>query len=312
MVVVTLQTMGGASIKLPPMFPTATVRELATQIRFRLNVPISLQNLILGVTALEDPSRQLVEVFGQVEAVNLTVVRRRFKPNERKQLYKQLVRAVGAGRFAQVRELLQEGAQVNFSPECGAFEDAVVEDIQDVSETEDGGFAVSAEAKTPCGGLTPLMMAIAMRDDALIRVLRECGATEPDMEPVHPCLGDAFGSKDFPDIVRHIANGANVNFRLFEGQGIQDTMEGRPLHACAALYKCPGAYEVAQLLIWKNADLALGDSEEGATPLAHARYFGATKIHQLLQGHGPEIVAPYDQKSVAALNSITDSIPSRL
>lgn len=64
------------------------------------------------------------------------------------------------------------------------------------------------------------------------------------------------------------------------------------MHACAAMHMKPGAYEVAQLLIRKKANLAAGDSE-GDSPLAHARYFRAAELFHLLQGHGAKIAGPY-------------------
>jgi len=45
-------------------------------------------------------------------------------------------------------------------------------------------------------------------------------------------------------------------------------------------------------LIKKGADLAAGDAE-GDTPLAHARYFGAKEIYQVLEGNGAELGGPF-------------------
>jgi len=148
------------------------------------------------------------------------------------------------------------------------------------------------QQSAPCGGITPLMMALAADDQDMTRDLRECGAEEPDMTPSHPTIVGAFEARDFVDIVRHLAAGADVDTKLRRGQGVQDSAFGTPLHALAALHRKPGAYELTQLLVRKGANLDAPDAE-GDSPLAHARYFGASKLVQLLQGLGAETKGPY-------------------
>jgi len=351
-IVFILNSMGGGTIRLEPMQSTATVRELALQIRGLLSIPISVQNLIWGSQLLKDPSLQLVDVFG-VEAteVNLTVVRRPFTVAERAELYKQLVRAASGGQTRQFRELLREGAQVDFDPDKEGHDTSISlshwadeehqdgedvtmpraagapgkpkqkveedeaaqkdsEDSEDAEDSEDSeadmfgrGPKRTAEPDWPTE-LTPLMMAMVAGDDDLAKDLRALGAKEPDLTPKRQRLADAFQARDFVDVVKHIANGADVNTRLRRGQGVQDTGEGRPLHACAAMSDMPGSLEVAQLLLRKRADTSLGDSE-GDNALAHARYFGeqfhrrgrdksgAVELYRLLEGNGAKLEGPF-------------------
>jgi len=340
-IVFILNSMGGGTIRLEPMQLTATVRDLALQVRGLLSIPISVQNLIWGSQLLKDPSVQLVDVFGTEETeVNLTVLRRPFTVAERAELHKQLVRAASGGQTRQLRELLREGAPVDFDPDKEGHDTSISlshwadeehqdgedvtmtravgaqgkseqkvqedehmqrdsEDSQDSEEAED-----SEDLETPWPRrrtatdpnwpteLTPLMMAIVAGDDDLAKDLRTLGAKEPDLTPKHQRLADAFQVRDFVDVVKHIANGADVNTRLRRGQGVQDTAEGRPLHACAALCDRPGSLEVAQLLLRKRADTSLGDSE-GDNAMAHARYFGAEELYRLLEGHGAKLEGPF-------------------
>jgi len=347
-IVFILHSIGGGIIRLEPIQSTATVRELALQVRALLSIPISVQNLIWGSQLLKDPSVQLVDVFGaETTEVNLTVVRRPFTAAERAELYKQLVRAASAGQTRQLRELLREGAQVDFDPDKEGHDTSISlshwadeehqdsddvttakaahaqgkteqkveederrdsEDSEDAEDSEDDlfGRGVKRSPSDPNwpSELTPLMMAIVAGDDDLAKDLRALGAKEPDLTPKHQRLADAFQARDFVDVVKHIANGADVNARLRRGQGVQDTGEGRPLHACAALSDMPGSLEVAQLLLRKRADPSLGDSE-GDNALAHARYFGeqfqrrgrdnssAVELYRLLEGNGAKLEGPF-------------------
>merc|ERR1712150_290400 len=109
---------------------------------------------------------------------------------------------------------------------------------------------------------------------------------------------------DFPDIARHLAQGADVETRLPRGRGVGDALDvwsewwgrdeefARPLHACAAMHRFPGAYETSQLLIAWGADLNAKD-REGDTTMAHVRYFGATEFQPLYSGHGARLAGPF-------------------
>jgi len=352
-IVFILNSMGGGSIQLGPMQSSVTVRELALQVRAALSIPISVQNLIWGSQLLSDPSKQLVDLFGaEATEVNLTVVRRPFTVAERAELFKQLVRAAAGGHTKIFRELLREGAQIDFDPDTEVQDTSISlshwpEDEQDsenaavspaagsqgktqrkseeeaegdvsmqgdseASEDSDDPEAdlVDRGTKSAINGrnwpmeMTPLLMAIAAGDEDLAKDLRALGAKEPDLTLKHLGLPNAFGARDFADIVRHIASGADVNARLNRGQGVQDTNEGRPLHACAAMSHMPGSLEVAQLLLRNGADVSLGDAE-GDNALAHARYFGeqfqrrgldssgARELYRLLEGHGAKLEGPF-------------------
>lgn len=337
MITVTLHTMAGncIDISLPLM---ASVRELALKVRELLKMPIAVQKLIVGTEKLMDHSLRLVDVFGQVDAVEIGVVRVPFTPEERAELNLKLVRAVAEKSLFMVRELIMEGAQVDFQPDGGSNGDTSVslshwdqrpeapsnkksananekgqsaaavnnekpsDTHSDTSQemgddiTEDSEDDISEDAEgsgtLPCGGITPLMMALAVGDSIIEKDLRTCGAKEVDMTPHHISIAAAFSQRDFPDVVKHIAAGADVNVQLSRGEGVEASETGSPLHACCALHRVPGSYEVAQLLIKKKADLGAGDAE-GDTPLSHAKYFHAPEMFHLMQGNGAKVAGPY-------------------
>ena len=91
--------------------------------------------------------------------------------------------------------------------------------------------------------------------------------------------------------------GEDVNAWLLRGDGILDTSGGTPLHACCAQHALPGAAAVVTLLCRLRADVNAGDSE-GDSPLAHARYFGAKEIEQVLRSYGAKLKGPYYQFSL--------------
>lgn len=144
----------------------------------------------------------------------------------------------------------------------------------------------------PCGGLTPLLMAMATGRDDLARDFRHIGAEEPDLVPKTPSLREAATQCRVLEITRHLIAGADPDLPLRRGESIRATENGTLLHACAANHKQPGMYEVAQLLIHKKANLDAGDSE-GDTPLAHARYFNAPDLYKLYDGSGATLAGPF-------------------
>lgn len=149
-----------------------------------------------------------------------------------------------------------------------------------------------SEDGLPCGGLTPLLMAMATGRDDLASDFRHIGAEEPDLVPKTPSLREAVTRGRVLDITRHLMAGADPDLPLRRGEGIRATENGTLLHACAANHKQPGMYEVAQLLIHKKANLDAGDSE-GDTPLAHARYFNAPDLYKLYSGSGATLAGPF-------------------
>lgn len=114
---ISVQTLAGNSVCLPALQPTDTIRDLALSIRSNHAIPISVQHLVWGSTVLNEPAEQLRSTFGDAHCPELTLLRRPFTPAERAELHRRLVRATAAGEVKQVRELLREGAQVNFCPE---------------------------------------------------------------------------------------------------------------------------------------------------------------------------------------------------
>mmetsp|Transcript_27297 Transcript_27297/g.49416 ORF Transcript_27297/g.49416 Transcript_27297/m.49416 type:complete len:319 (+) Transcript_27297:84-1040(+) len=300
MLEISLHTMGGNRFHLA-LLTSATVKDLAHQVRTQTHVPIATQNLVWNGELLTDPSLVLAQVFGDdVQPVELLLVQRQLTLREQKELHEQLLRAVAGRRSETVRELLKEGAHVN--PEHVNKSDCLehvkqeheapdTDEATTVSEESSGEDINMATEDLP-HGISPLMMAIATGDKDLASELRERGAREPDMTPLNPDLATAFRSGDLVDAVRQIAAGACVNTPLRRGEGVQCTSSGTPLHACCAMHRQPGAYALAELLVGMKADLSIGDSE-GDTPLAHARYFKANELFELLEGHGATIEGPF-------------------
>jgi hypothetical protein len=356
---ITLNTLSGEVISLPPLQPGDTVYDLAALIRNNLKIPILVQKLVCGTAALDDHTKELQACFGSEQCPAVLLIRRPYTLLEKAELHKRLVRATAAGRVAEVRELLKEGAQVNFAPNEEDVDTSVSlshwEDItedpdhrvavgpvsvphssgsrpsrEDSDENGDDEMDVNAEKEEgdrenverkgnnieqdgmahPCGGLSPLLVALATRHETLAADFKELGACPVDMEPRATVdLNDAFMRKDFQDIVKHIARGADVNLRMARGPiGTPGTLDiwsiwpgyeksfANPLHACAAMHcrgmMLPGAYEIAQVLITLGADLNAGDAE-GDTPLAHARFFIAEELHELYRSRGAVLAGPF-------------------
>merc|ERR1712187_461354 len=112
------------------------------------------------------------------------------------------------------------------------------------------------------------------------------------MKPSNGSLNRAFQRHDLPDVVRLLAKGANPNIQLARGEGIRDTNTGTPLHACCALHGLQGATAVVELLCRLGAGTSSPDTE-GDSPLAHARYFGASEIYMALEDRGAKLQGPY-------------------
>lgn len=334
-----VSSISGVTTALRPFQPTDTVNDVACVIRSSLGIPISVQTLAWGNTPLKHRSQQLGPLFGKTQDVTLTIVRRSFTPEERAELHKRLVRATAAGMVSEARELLREGAKVNFEAEEESAdvslalphwqEDVEVQAQEEVPapvqpdslraagdeeqfrpsaeqhngevkkrEEEDDRRQVSSEH--PCGGLSPLMVASVIGNAELVKDFEDLGAHKIELEPSQN-LTQAFIDHNFVEIARHIKKGADLNVRMPRGPQClrewaiwpdSDQHFGTPLHACAAMHRSPGAYEMAQLLIQMRADLNAGDAE-GDSPLAHARYFRAAEMYTLLEGKGAVVAGPY-------------------
>lgn len=292
---VNLTSMAGDSGQLDPIPLDATVRELAHAIREKMAVPIAAQNLIWNGELITDPSLKLEDLFGFVETADIMVVRRALTEQEHSELYANLIRATTGGDAGEVVELLKEGARLEPTrpdTETEPAEEHKTAEHSDHDYFDDRPTPGPAEHTQLCGGLSPMMMAVAMQNHAIAQMLRDKGAPEPDMKPQSESLAKAFAAYDFAEVVRHVAGGADLQTKLRRGEGIFATSSGVPLHACCALHGVPGSYEVAQLLIKMKADTSQGDSE-GDTPLAHAKYFGAKDIFKLLESNGAVVAGPY-------------------
>mmetsp|Transcript_52888 Transcript_52888/g.113366 ORF Transcript_52888/g.113366 Transcript_52888/m.113366 type:complete len:370 (-) Transcript_52888:272-1381(-) len=356
---VTLWTMSGESTSLPAFQDTDVVQDLARRIRSTLGIPISVQQLAWGSVLLNEPSKQLDTIFQDTRTVAITLLRRPFTPAERAELHKRLVRATAAGDVASVRELLREGAKVNFDPEPTGHDASValhhweespdaqaaftkpgassgaesakegtddLELVSDDDEADEGSaeYELSAASSEddeeladagpvhPCGGLSPLLVALVAGHDEIASDFRQLGAEDVNLKPSATTdLTAAFACRDFPDIVKHIAQGADLNMRMVRNLAhvTWATNVCTPLHACVALHKMPGAYEVAQLLVKLGADMNAGDAE-GDSPLAHTRYFGAHEMHDLYLSKGAKLVGPYyDRFAALAFDHDADGIP---
>eukprot|EP00930_Biecheleria_cincta_P024893 TRINITY_DN1776_c0_g1_i2.p1 TRINITY_DN1776_c0_g1~~TRINITY_DN1776_c0_g1_i2.p1 ORF type:complete len:348 (-),score=82.80 TRINITY_DN1776_c0_g1_i2:233-1225(-) len=300
-VTVLAKTMAGNETPLAPLPSAALVADLAKEVREKLNVPITAQNLLYKGQLLTDLTMSLASVFGSEMAdIEIMVVQRPLTDQERHELHIQLVRAAAAGNAGEVHELLKEGAAVELIKDGNADEEWTPEAAGTANEECSASEASDVFRESPVDqkkqppkycGLTPLMMAIAAGEENLAQELRKLGASEPDMTPQHSTLAEAFRQEDLVDVTRHLAAGADVETKLRQGEGITATNSGVPLHACCAMYPRPGALEVAQLLIRKKADLQAGDAE-GDTPLAHVEYFSADDLFRLFEPHGAEVSGP--------------------
>lgn len=266
---VTVVNMAGDRLQLPPLLGTGKVQDLAFSVRKHAGIPLCAMKLLKDAEILTDLSMPLTDVFGAFDHeqatkdIELMVVRRQLSEGEVAELDRGLVRSAAEGKIEAMQEYLVEGAKVD--PE-----------------------------KNPCGGVSAFMVALASGDERLCEKLRQVGAAESDMVPTTNSIQEAFTSNNFVEVLRRISAGDSVNAKLSRGQGVQASSSGTPLHACCAMHKIPGATEVAQLLIRKRADLAAGDAE-GDTPLAHAKYFCANELFQILESNGAELGGPFYQ-----------------
>jgi len=111
-----------------------TVRDLAVWIRMNMSIPIAVQHLVHESEVLTEPSQQLSKIFPGSQAPVVTVLRRPYTTQERAELFQRLVRSTAAGEIAQVRELLKEGAPLDFSLEEQGHDTSVSLDHWDTEE----------------------------------------------------------------------------------------------------------------------------------------------------------------------------------
>ncbi|CAJ1378526.1 unnamed protein product, partial [Effrenium voratum] len=241
---------------------SARVQELREAVRQQWRIPLLMQSFIRGddvvASAGVQPLGAALELpeGGQVE---LTCVGGALPEEEQAKVDGRLLYATAAGDHAGMEAALADGARAR------------------------------CKGHTPA----PFFVARAAKDSKAEGLLRDAGASESDDEDF-ASLRKAFAAKSLSGAVKCLARGADVNTWLRRGDGVMDTSGGTPLHACCAQHGQPGAAAVVALLLRMRADINAGDSE-GDSPLAHARYFGAKEIEQLLRQHGGQLKGPYYQ-----------------
>jgi len=253
------------SLTLPAACP---MHELQEHLHREWQIPILAQRLVLKdeVLAHEGAVGRVVRLpaGGDVELVCL---RNQLSAEVQETLDLRLLRAVAAGDYSQMASALTDGA--------GSGQDSRMPSVWAV--------------------------ALALQDREAEEMLRTAGieADLPDklgISQTFKSLRRALTARSLPGAVWCLANGADVNIWLRRGEGVQDTSGGTPLHAMCAQHMQLGASAVVQLLCRLRADVNAGDSE-GDSPLAHARYFGAKEIEEVLRQYGGKLRGPYYQFS---------------
>jgi len=301
--VVAVTRPNGDRLELPPLPGNATIRDLKVAIKQHLGIPCMQQQFVFGIDKLDASDTELLHTALQTSGltspsadtpttIELGLVCVRPPPHEQDKLDKDLLIATAAGQLARMEAALLEGA----SPGCCAAgcqvrEASTPEKSQGIEDLNGGADVV----QTLGADLTPLLLAAAARDEEAISLLGNYSSENlelPEMVPKSRHIGIAFRYRDFADVVRFLACGADPNTRLPRGLGVQDTNHGTLLHACCAMHTAPGAEALVELLLRLGANLEAPDAE-GDPPLAHARYFGANDLYQVLQTHGARLTGPY-------------------
>lgn len=267
--VVALTSMAGERFMVPALPVDATVRSFKEAVRLHKGTPIAAQRFILDGQLLEASDCQpLGPALGRPRGglVEVSFVHGALPEEAQRVVDGELLCAAARGDAAAIRSCLADGAAV-------------------ASEATGTGGAAH--------GLTPLLLALASGEEEAVRVLREAGAPTPDLRPRCHTLGQAFARAHLglADAARLLHRGADPNTRLRRGQGIQDTTDGTPLHACCAL-RVPGVLALAELLLRLGANPDSPD-HEGDSPLAHAQHFDAQEMQALLRARGAKLAGPY-------------------
>lgn len=164
-------------------------------------------------------------------------------------------------------------------------------DHQHISFCLSEGASVGGIGTVDCA-LTPTHLATAAHDSVAVDLLRMAGAGEPSMRASLLDIKLALRSGHLLDVVRLLAQRADPDTSLRQGDGLRDTTSGTPLHALCALHKKPGAVAVVALLCRLRANVDAHDNE-GDSPLAHAKYFDAPEIYAILEKHGAQVQGPF-------------------
>mmetsp|Transcript_7643 Transcript_7643/g.27992 ORF Transcript_7643/g.27992 Transcript_7643/m.27992 type:complete len:347 (-) Transcript_7643:161-1201(-) len=183
----------------------APVRDLKAAVKERWGMPVAAQRLVFGtqvidaeeaehigialLTAVAAEEGEHQELLQNEDAViELNCVRTTIPEEEQKRLDRALLVASGEGDLACMRLLLSEGA--------------------------------SAEGHPPAP--TPLLLALAARDEPAAALLRGAGApvlAAAELRPTASGLANAFVRSDLTEVVHQLASGADPNLRLQRGEG---------------------------------------------------------------------------------------------
>lgn len=268
-------TFSGERLELPRLATSASMQELHAAVKERFGIPAAAQQFVFNGAVLHgDPAHSLGKLFGLPKGgggkIELSCVRIPLPAEKQRAVNEILLLSAARGHCDSMATALADGALVNIG--CPGEEDR-------------------ARQSQPSGP-TPLAFALALGDKAAAKLLRDAGAAELASEPRSGTLGGALGRGDIADAVRLLGQGADPNARLRRGEGVRDTDYGAPLHACCALHDKVGATALAELLCRMRADPAARDCE-GDSALAHARYFGAGDVFDVLTAHGAKVEGPF-------------------
>mmetsp|Transcript_24071 Transcript_24071/g.55598 ORF Transcript_24071/g.55598 Transcript_24071/m.55598 type:complete len:367 (+) Transcript_24071:71-1171(+) len=296
----------GDRLELLPFPPSATFKALKLAVKEQLAIPCIQQQFVVGSAKIEASDTDSIcrvlagshEVDLTAGVVELGLVRVLPPALEQDKLDKVLLMATAAGDHEQMKEALLEGASSSCCAAGSLAREACCKSTEEAGEE-------GVTPRAPVGAdFTPMLLAAATSDSEAIAILRSHGNQESSsLEARSRHIGIAFRYRDFADVVRFLGKGADPNTRLPRGLGVQDTNHGTLLHACCAMHTAPGAAPLMELLLRLGASLDAPDAE-GDPPLAHARYFGAHELYDVLEVHGARLTGPYYTRFPLGLNRL--------
>jgi hypothetical protein len=224
----------------------------------------ALQNINTQVKALEALHRAAVD--GEIEQVKSLISKGADVNTKNGEGWTPLQYAASRGYMEIVELLLEHGADLHISGEGNM---TAAEYAMKNNHTEIFQLLISKGAD-----ISPLHVAIYMKDEARVRSLLEAGVninelTPGGMKPIRRAVFTGFTSA----VELLIANGADVNDK--------SNWNWTLLHGAAE----NGHKEIVELLIAKGANVNVRDGA-GRTPLWYAKREGHTEIVELLRKHG--------------------------
>lgn len=285
--IVTVRNLAGNSIVYEEVSVHSPLQELRAFVKEKWGMPVAAQRLVLNGKTVEAPGSQAIGRALQVTdggEVEVSCIRTELPHEEQRRVDEALLLAAARGDCAAIAELIADGARPA----------GLTRRPREEEEGEEGESLVSEPSDTEGGrSPSPLLLARVGGHKAAVQLLLDHGAPEPHLKPRQwSSMGRALGQADYAEAARLLAHKADPNTRLHRGEGILDTSSGSPLHACCAQHKRPGTAALAELLLHLGADHSIADSE-GDTPMAHARYFGADNVRDVLKAHGAKVAGPY-------------------